>query len=138
MAVATRRDDHARGVRRPDATTGYQLCLYDPSGARLGVGVLGGGTCNGKPCWRATPTGFTYRDQTLVPDGVFQLPAESGRRRQGAHQRRRQGDKLALPTLPFASFPITVQLKRPDGGPCWEATYATALKNEVGRFAAKE
>jgi uncharacterized delta-60 repeat protein len=122
----------------PDATTGYQLCLYDQSGARLGVGVLGGGTCNGKSCWRATPTGFTYRDQTLVPDGVFQLQLRAGGDGKARTSVVGKGDKLALPTLPFASFPITVQLKRPDGGPCWEATYATALKNEVGRFAAKE
>lgn len=121
----------------PDQTSGYQLCLYDPSGARLGIGVNAGGVCDGKPCWRSTPSGFTYRDKTLVPDGVFQLLLRAGADGKARVSLVGKGDRLALPLPPFASFPLTVQVKRPDGGECWEATYATALQNEPGRLKAK-
>jgi hypothetical protein len=115
----------------PESTSGYQLCLYDPSGARRGIGAPAG------VLWTAKPGRFTYRDSRLLPDGVFQVLLKAGGDGKAKIQLTGKGANLNLPAPPFASLPLTVQLKRPDGGECWEATFATALHNEPGRFDAK-
>lgn len=43
---------------------------------------------------------------------------------------------LEFQTLPLAT-PVTVQLKRLDGGSCWQASFATPIKNGAGQFKAK-
>ncbi|MEO6028623.1 MAG: hypothetical protein ABIR79_17295 [Candidatus Binatia bacterium] len=47
-----------------------------------------------------------------------------------------QGANLALPTLPIADLPITVQLTSSDGA-CFEAIYATTLQNGIDRLKAR-
>ena len=129
----------------PDTTTGYQLCLYDPSGPRLGVGIPADDICPaasprrpGLPCWTAKPKGFKYRNRGLEPDGVFHVLLESGVDGKARIRLIGKGVPLGLPAPPFSSLPLTVQLKRPDGGQCWEATFSKVLTNEPGQFKAKE
>jgi hypothetical protein len=48
-----------------------------------------------------------------------------------------KGEPLALPTLPIASLPLTVQLAN-GVGTCWSATFASDVRqNDEGGFKAK-
>ncbi len=93
------------------------------------------GTCDGKPCWRATKKGFRFTDRTAGGDGVRQVVLQAGAAGRSKMQVRAQGDGLAPPALPLAQGPqLTVQLKN-DVGQCWEATYAApAKRNDAERF----
>jgi cysteine-rich repeat protein len=124
----------------PSSTTSYQLCVYDETGGTprlvLGTAAPAGGTCRGRPCWRATSTGFKYADPELTPDGLFRILLREGLvPGKGKILVKGRGPNLGLPALPLAQDPaVTVQLKSSDG-PCWEARYAApALRNTQAQF----
>jgi hypothetical protein len=123
----------------PTTTTSYRLCGYDETAdvprLALSTGVAAAGTCGRLPCWRASGTGFRYRDTGATVDGVRQVVLKAGADGRSKIQVRGQGIKLALPALPFGQDPtVTVQL-RSSAGPCWEAAYRTpARRNRVGQF----
>jgi hypothetical protein len=123
----------------PTATTSYRLCGYDRTAGTpalvFSTGVAAGGTCDGKPCWRASKTGFRYRDRSAGAEGVRQVVLKAGAAGKSKIQVRGQGPKLALPALPLAQGPsVTVQL-RSSGGQCWEASYdAPAKRNDASNF----
>jgi hypothetical protein len=114
-----------RDLSNPTLTSvGYDFCVYDASGVLvLATGVPPGTTCNGKPCWRARPYGYQYRDADGGSFGVTKitLKAALGGR----------GDKLSLSgggaLLPLPATdpvaPVTTQLVRSDDPTvCWGAT----------------
>jgi hypothetical protein len=114
--------------------TAYTLCIYDRTGGATSVVtslvVPAGGTCGGKPCWKATRSGFTYADQTLAHDGVKQLKLRAGvaGRAQAALQAKGSGMGFAPGMLPLAQSPsVTVQLTNTNGA-CWSADYAAPAK----------
>jgi len=123
----------------PTTSTSYRLCAYDETGGVpslvLSTGLAAGGTCDGTPCWRATHTGFRYRDPGATVDGVRQVVLKAGADGRSKIQVRGQGIKLALSALPLGQDPtVTVQL-RSSAGPCWEAAYRTpAGRNRVDQF----
>jgi hypothetical protein len=123
----------------PTTITSYRLCAYDETAGvsrlALSTGVAAAGTCGRLPCWRASSTGFHYRDPGAAVDGVRQVVLKAGTAGRSKIQVRGQGIKLALPTLPFGQDPtVTVQL-RSSAGQCWEAAYSTpAQRNRVDQF----
>ncbi len=123
----------------PTTTTSYRLCAYDETAGvprlAFSTGIAAGGTCDGKPCWKASATGFRYKDPTASAGGVRQLALKAGAAGRSKIQVRGQGAGLALPTLPFAQDPtVTVQL-RSSAGACWESTYgAPARRNQPDQF----
>ena len=121
----------------PLGGTDYALCAYDGAGALLAsASAPAGGDCGGRPCWRATATGFRYVDQQLTPSGLRQITLQAGAAAQAEIAVKGQGGNLALPPLPITHLPVTVQLTSSDGA-CFEATYATTLQNLADRFKAK-
>ncbi|MEO6025675.1 MAG: cellulase family glycosylhydrolase [Candidatus Binatia bacterium] len=123
----------------PTVTTSYRLCAYDETAGVpqlvLSSGVASGGTCDGHPCWRASKTGFRYKDPSASAEGVRQVVLKAGAAGRSKIQVRAQGDTLTLPGLPFQQDPkVTVQL-RSSTGQCWEAAYSTpAKRNTADRF----
>jgi hypothetical protein len=107
-------------VSNPAVDTGYDLCVYDASGALVvATGVPLAGVCDGGfPCWRARPWGYQYRNRSGAAGGItkIQLRVASGRRDRftvnGA------GAFLPLPMEPPA-LPLTVQLVRTKPTTCW-------------------
>jgi hypothetical protein len=124
----------------PSSSTSYRLCVWDETAGvpRLvsSLGVPAGGTCDGKPCWRATSTGFRYRDPKAASDGIRQIVLKAGAAGRSKIQVRGQGSNLALPTLPFAqASKVTVQLRNGSAPSCWGATYsAPARRNQADQF----
>lgn len=115
----------------PTTTTSYQLCIYDGSGPRLGIGMPA-------RIWAAKGTNqFKYTNRFLGPDGVYGaqlLAGDDGKARVVVNAK---GSALAPPPPPFASLPLTVQLSRSDGGPCWGGVYSAPTENKPGLFRAR-
>jgi hypothetical protein len=120
----------------------YELCLYDASPAvqpRMASLVAAGGSCAGKPCWRATGGSvFQYTNQAGTPDGIAKAKLKAGP--PGKAQLRVSGKGPHLPTpAPPLVLPVTVQLLIDDGTTieCWQASYTSATVNKPRRFKAK-
>jgi cellulase (glycosyl hydrolase family 5)/glycosyl hydrolase family 5 len=126
----------------PTASTSYRVCVYDESGGVphlvLSTGIAAGGTCDGRPCWRPSQSGFRYKDPTAAAEGIRQVVLKTGTAGRSKIQVRAQGAKLALPTMPLVQDPtVTVQL-RSSAGPCWESRYSTpATRNRTDQFKDK-
>jgi len=123
----------------PTASTSYRLCVYDYEAGvpRLvaSSGIAAGGTCGGKPCWRATNGGFRYKDADAAAEGIRQVVLKSGGAGRSKIQVRAQGTKLAPPPLPFTQAPKTTVQLRSSAGQCWEADYGTpARRNQADQF----
>ena len=121
----------------PRIGTDYVLCVYEDSPLPelvLRAGATAAGSCAGQACWSATSTGFKYADREATPAGVTGIVLKTG----GSTKLtvRGQGQLLDMPALPVTT-PVRVQLKRSDGGACWEATYPTASKATTQIFKAK-
>jgi len=121
-------------------TSAYTLCLYDATAAGprnvLRATVPGGGSCAGKPCWKARGvTGFGYRDRDLARDGVASITLTLSGSGQASIALKAKGGLLATPTLPLAQSPdVTIQLHGGDG--CWETVFpAPAARSDASRFA---
>lgn len=122
----------------PAVATNYSLCLYDESERPqplFDANISAGQACGGKPCWRAIPDGYRFRDQHGSARGITNLRIRAGAEGQSAIHVRGKGVNLALPPLELAE-PVTVQLKN-DLDICWGATYATPIRNDATTFRAK-
>ena len=121
--------------------TSFALCLYDtaggtPSLAHEPIVIPGGGTCRGKPCWKALgSSGVKRSDRDRGPDGVESLLLRAGPAGKSSIVLVARGASLAPPPLPFAQGPaVTVQLRSSDGA-CFGAAYASpARANDAAQF----
>jgi cysteine-rich repeat protein len=122
----------------PTMTTDYAVCLYDDADAtpalRLSLNVPGGGVCNGKPCWKAAGSGFSYSDSKLTASSVQQLKLGGGTLGRATLSAKAKGGGLLVPPLPLTTG-VKVQLKSSVGS-CWEAHYAAPLRNDSSQFKA--
>jgi hypothetical protein len=129
-----------------NGSTAYALCVYDASGGVpalvVPATVPAGGLCAGKPCWKATKTGFVFKDKDLKYGGIAQLTLKAGAAGKASVVAKAKGANVPVPALTaaglFAQDPaVVVQLKNSDGV-CWEATYgAPATKNDSTQFKDK-
>jgi len=121
----------------PTTTTGYVFCLYDNAGLQLTAHFPAGTTCAGKPCWTTLgTTGFKFRDQGGMPDGLTSAVLKAGGARAARIKLGGKGANLHLPTLPLGT-PVRVQLSRSGAAACWEAVYSTAIANGTTVLKAK-
>jgi hypothetical protein len=125
----------------PATSSHVRLCLYDGAAPTLVAGAIApaGGTCAGKPCWKATGTdkGYGYKDKLGTPTGITALKLKAGVAGKAQIQVQAKGVNADVPLLPLTG-PVLVQLSV-DGGACFEAQYQPAAfaKNEPGQFKAK-
>jgi hypothetical protein len=117
------------------------LCLYDKAGGLpalvRALDIPPGDTCGGKPCWKDLPTGYKYGDRLLASDGVQRVVLKAGVDGKAAIAVRAKGRLLAPPHLPLTKDPQVVVQLQARGGPCWEAAYDTAARNDATKFRAK-
>jgi hypothetical protein len=138
---------------QPSGTTGYALCIYDAgNNFVMQLGVLPGGTCAGKPCWKEKRSflppdpppllrAYQYTDRTKPPlsDGVDKLLLK------GDIQEKPPGKvkivvRAKKETVPDPGLvlndPVIVELINAhsnDTGICWGDTYSGA---EINRNTA--
>ena len=111
----------------------YALCLYDGSADAqpLKRFVMRAGECRSGRCWRQLPDGrLKYRDRDGLPDGVRSAVLAPGAA--GATSIQLAGKVFDLPfeIEPPWTLPVVAQLHTAEGA-CWEATYSSAVHNEV-------
>ncbi|HEV7733486.1 MAG TPA: hypothetical protein VGR62_15065 [Candidatus Binatia bacterium] len=115
----------AADLGNPVTTDDYRLCVYGgtPGSPIAQVDLPAGGTCAGKPCWKALGSpagakGFKYASKTL---GTLSLkPGLAGKAKITFVGK---GPVFQPPALP-AQLPLRVQLT--GAGRCWETIYAPA------------
>lgn len=103
--------------------SGYDLCAYDAAGALvMATGVLPGEVCDGRPCWRARPWGYQYRDPDGQSFGLTKISLKAAGGRTDRITVSGKGDLLPVPaTAP--TVPLTVQVVRSDDTTlCWTAS----------------
>lgn len=110
------------------------LCLYDDSASSqpiLASAVTSAGVCSGKPCWKATATGYKYADKTASPDGIFAIKLKEGNAGKAQVHVKAKGENLDTPSLPL-QFPLTMQFLIDDGvsTSCWQSTFSAPIKND--------
>jgi len=124
----------------PTTTTSYTLCLYDhaagvPELERSST-VAGGAVSFGRPGWKATSRGFTYKDKYGQHDGILSVQLVANPT-PGKSKVSFSGTVTPSVTLPFAKAPnVVVQLRNSVGG-CWGASFGTAARNDAAKFSAK-
>jgi cysteine-rich repeat protein len=123
----------------PRNTSSYALCLFDGApGLRTRLVAPAGGTCGGKPCWKALGSiGFGYSNKSLIPDGLQKIIAKGGGSAKFIFKGK--GLDLPMPALDALVLPVTVQLQVTGGG-CWEAVYTSAgvSRSDAQVFQAKD
>jgi hypothetical protein len=131
-----RADAAAGGFGDPLAATDYALCVYDGEGELLlGALAAASGACADRPCWAATGTGFRYADRRLARTGLRRLELRTSPAGPATLTVAGKGARLAVPALPVATLPVTVQLVNSDGV-CWGATFGAARRNTGRVFKA--
>jgi hypothetical protein len=122
----------------PRTTTGYTLCVYSPDAAgnsalQLEETVPPGGRCGRRACWQRARGGFTYRDRKGRHAGIRVLRLRAGRIAVAG-----RGAPLGLPALPFENDgQVRAQLRRTDGGACWETSFSRAQHRSKRLFRAR-
>ena len=121
--------------------TRYELCVYDSSPSSqplMDAAVAPGGTCDGKPCWKLTRTGFSYKSKSGSAHGITKISLKGGEAAKSSVKVQGKGVNLSPPN-PVLTLPVTVQLIRGAGGTskCWQTQYVTATKNDDEQFKAK-
>lgn len=120
----------------------YTLCVYDSSvdpQPLMELRVLPQGSCNGKPCWKATGTsGFKYKDKTGFPDGATSLKFKAGVDGKASLQVQAKSENFLISAPPYTT-PLTVQLLADNGTSveCFESVLSLAQKNDSSQFKAK-
>jgi hypothetical protein len=119
----------------------YGVCVYDASAnpqPLMEANVPPDGTCGARPCWKATATGFFYRNKAGTPDGITSLKLRAGITGKARVQVKGRGANLDTPALPL-TLPVTVQLVIRDevSTECWQTTFSLAGRNDASRFIAK-
>lgn len=107
----------------PTSTDDYRLCLYDAGALVAATRIPAGGTCAGKPCWKARTTGFRFADATLERDGVRELALTVGRGGRAKLRLRGRGADVRAPSPATITGPITVQLARTGDATCWSGLF---------------
>lgn len=116
----------------PLATDVYSLCVYDAGTLVSSTIVPAGGSCAGKPCWKATRIGFLYKDRDLTPEGARVVGLKAGVAGRASVKFLGKGTNLETPDPTTFTGPVLVQLQRSGGNDCFEATYSSPFKKNAG------
>jgi hypothetical protein len=120
----------------PLATDSYLLCIYDGSTRVSSIELPAGDTCAGKPCWKATASGFLYKDKDRTPEGGFKAKLKAGGDTKAGVSVIAKGVTLETPDPTTFTGPLRVQLQRADGAICFESVFSAPFKkNSAGKFS---
>lgn len=120
----------------PRSSNDWSLCVYGPGGLVFEAEAPAGGVCGTVPCWKPVQNvGFTYKSKDGAPDGLTTLVIKSGAAGKPTATLKGKGTNLALPALPL-ELPLVAQLQS-STGPCLEATFWTATKNDGTTLKSK-
>lgn len=121
----------------PSADQTLWMCVYADGVLKSATAVLPGGPCDGSgPCWTKGSSGYRYEDDSGSQGGITSLTLKAGDTGKAQVRWQGEGPGLALPGA--LSGTVVVQMKKQDGGVCWQSTFREPhQKNSGGRFSAK-
>jgi hypothetical protein len=107
----------------------FALCIYDAGLLLTSASAPAGGACSGKPCWTDKPTNLTYRNRVGSTSGTQSVKLKEGLvDGKASIAVKAKGVKVVMPDLGAITGPVTVQLHRSGGGPCFGATYSAPFQ----------
>lgn len=106
----------------PMSADTYHACIFGPDRLLMEAAVSPGGTCDGKPCWAETTTGFTYKDKKGTKDGITVLNLKASAKPKTKITAKGQGAALDDPTLPFPNA-VMAQIVNAQNGQCFETYF---------------
>lgn len=107
----------------------FALCIYDAGLLLTSASAPAGGACSGKPCWTDKPTNLTYRNRVGSTSGTQSVKLKEGLvDGKASIAVKAKGMKVVMPDLGAITGPVTVQLHRSGGGPCFGATYSAPFQ----------
>ena len=119
----------------PVHTTDYELCVYDGHGLLVARGCAPANqTCNGRPCWKETSTGFAFRKRDLSPlRSSLSIRLIAGADGKGRVLIKGKGPVFEMPQMPIL-MPVVTQLYN-SNNVCWETVFDyPAQANQAGDF----
>jgi len=124
----------------PTTTESYALCVYNEDEElwpplRYAAPIPAGGTCSGKPCWKAGPGGIKYGSRDGAPGGVTSLTLKQSGGKTTIALKGRGAHLGGINLLPV-DFPIVVQLRNTSGS-CWSSVFANSATNTREKLKAK-
>jgi hypothetical protein len=118
----------------PLTSDDYALCIYDAGNPITSVVADAGGICGTKPCWKEKTTGFGYTNRLMSSTGARTVNLKEGPLAGRATITfQGSGSKLVMPALDDVVGPVTVQLHRSGGGPCFGATFSAPFRRQDAR-----
>lgn len=105
----------------PLGDDGVAVCLYDAGTLVTEARLPGGGTCDGKPCWKAVNGGVLYKDTAAANGGVKKLLMKAADAGKAKLVVKAKGASLQTPSLPL-ELPAVMQLHGTSGA-CWSAEF---------------
>ncbi len=127
----------------PTTADDYLLCVYDGSTNVATALALGGKDCGKpgkpKPCWKATSTGYKFKDKAAAPSGVSKVGFKgSDEALKAKIQFKGKGANLQMPDLAGLGPQIIVQAQNTTTGLCFEAVYTTPFdKQDISQLKAR-
>jgi len=119
----------------PTGGANYRVCVYDGTNDLiLNLPVPASGTCNGKPCWKATKTGFVYKNKLGTVEGLRALALKSGPDGKASVKLKAKGSGLDLPELPLMQAPqaVRVLVINSETETCWIADFTAPPLSKAG------
>ena len=115
------------------------LCLYDAGALVTSATADAGGTCGTKPCWTAKPTSLAYKNRDTSSTGTQVVKLKEGLvDGKASIVWKAKGLHVAMPALDTLGGPLTVQMHRSGGGPCFGATYSAPFLKSDGSTILKD
>src|SRR5262245_13257335 len=125
----------------PDATTNFELCIYDYVGGtpsvRYAFSIPADGRCGDRPCWKRTTTGWSYRNPAGAPECGVNLTFQATDFGVGDVVIKGSGPSLAPFGLPLAQDPEVIAQLNSSDGLCWTTYFHDATRNYGGQFMAR-
>lgn len=110
----------------------YALCIYE-NGTPMGEALVGPG-----PNWSVVSTkGWKFLDQAGSQDGIQKVTLKASTSGKSKALVKGKGSLLPDPSPPL-TLPVKVQLVNSASGICWESEFTSFIKNEAGKFKAKD
>jgi cysteine-rich repeat protein len=125
----------------PTSDTDYAFCVYDGVAGtptlEFREDLPAGALCGDVPCWRATKTGFAFKDKAAT-HGFTKVQLTANAVPEKARIVLAGNDPvLNYGVRPMSQQPTAIVQLRNDRGVCWGARYGTFVKNDLLRFKAK-
>jgi len=128
-------------VGDPRIDTDYTLCVFDALGLVAGATTPPAGTCDGRPCWRATRSGFRYHDGARASDGLGQIDLRAKDLFHGGLKVKAKGPNLHLPALLAGIVsPVVAELRghNVSHDQCWQSSFPSdATKRSASTLKAR-